>query len=223
MAVKFIAVKCPECGANLQIEEGREHMFCSYCGAKIMMTNDNEYIYRHIDEAEVKQAETERMVELKKLEMEEKERASRNDAKKVKIKISLVLVAIMLVTIALGYSINAEGLLAVGMICGLIVAWMWLIDIAKANQERDEKDDGRVRVPNGIIDCEKKNYNVVKTMLEGAGFTNIKCIPLHDLTAGLLKKPDTVESVTINGDSILIPGVKYQPAAPVVISYHSYK
>lgn len=223
MAVKFVAVKCPECGANLQIEEGREQMFCSYCGAKIMMTNDNEYVYRHIDEAEVKQAETERMVELKKLEMEEKERVARNDSKKLKIKISLGLIAIMLVTIALGYSIDAEGLLAVGMICGLIVAWMWLIDIAKAAQERDEKDDGRVRVPNGITDCEKKNYTVVKNMLESAGFTNIKCVPLHDLTAGLLKKPDTVDSVTIKGDSILIPGVKYQPDAPVVISYHSYK
>ena len=37
MAVKFTSVKCPECGANLPIEEGREKMFCSYCGTQIIM------------------------------------------------------------------------------------------------------------------------------------------------------------------------------------------
>ena len=40
MAVKFTSVKCPECGANLPIEEGRERIFCSYCGTQIIMTNE---------------------------------------------------------------------------------------------------------------------------------------------------------------------------------------
>ena len=56
MAVKFTSVKCPDCGAVLPIEEGRNQVFCSYCGSKIIMTNENEYVYRHIDEAEIKQA-----------------------------------------------------------------------------------------------------------------------------------------------------------------------
>lgn len=47
MAVKFISVKCPDCGAVLPIEEGRNQVFCSYCGSQIVMTNENEYIYRH--------------------------------------------------------------------------------------------------------------------------------------------------------------------------------
>jgi len=34
MSVELISVKCPECGASLDIEEGRRQMFCSYCGAK---------------------------------------------------------------------------------------------------------------------------------------------------------------------------------------------
>ena len=53
MAIKFTSVKCPECGATLPIEEGREQIFCSYCGSKIIMTNENEYIYRKVDEAEI--------------------------------------------------------------------------------------------------------------------------------------------------------------------------
>ena len=37
-----------------------------------MVQNNNEYIYRHIDEAGIKKAETDRMVRMKQMEMEEK-------------------------------------------------------------------------------------------------------------------------------------------------------
>ena len=42
MAVKFTSVKCPDCGAVLPIEEGRNQVFCSYCGSKIIMTNEED-------------------------------------------------------------------------------------------------------------------------------------------------------------------------------------
>lgn len=71
MAIQFLSIRCPECGANLSIEEGRQQFFCTYCGAKVMMTNDSEKIIRQIDEARIKEAETERMVKMKKLEMSE--------------------------------------------------------------------------------------------------------------------------------------------------------
>lgn len=73
MAVKFNAVKCPECGANLPIEEGRERIFCSYCGTQILMTNENEQTIRHVDEASIRKTEAEEMLRLKELELEEKE------------------------------------------------------------------------------------------------------------------------------------------------------
>lgn len=73
MAVKFTSVECPSCGAHLSVEEGREKVFCEYCGTQIIMTNENEHTYRRVDEAEIKRAETERMVRMKELEMEEKE------------------------------------------------------------------------------------------------------------------------------------------------------
>ena len=74
MAVKFISVKCPECGASLNIEGNRRQAFCTYCGVKIIIDNENEHIYRNIDEARVKQAETDRMIRLKEMELEEKRR-----------------------------------------------------------------------------------------------------------------------------------------------------
>ncbi|MCD8148995.1 MAG: zinc ribbon domain-containing protein [Clostridiales bacterium] len=78
MAIKFVSVKCPECGAALDVEEGRKQIFCSYCGAKVMIVNDNEYVYRHIDEAGIKQAETDRIIQMKKMEIAEKTELLKN-------------------------------------------------------------------------------------------------------------------------------------------------
>lgn len=101
MAIKFIAIKCPECGAELSVEEGREQAFCTYCGAKVMMTNENEHIYRHIDEAQIKraeadikQAETEGMIRLRELEMEERKRKAAGRMTGLKILVTILLVAI---------------------------------------------------------------------------------------------------------------------------------
>ena len=68
MSIKLISVKCPECGASLSIEEDRKQAFCSYCGAKILIHNENEYIFHYVDEASVKKAENER----KTIEINEK-------------------------------------------------------------------------------------------------------------------------------------------------------
>lgn len=32
----IIAVRCPQCGADVQLDESREFGFCTYCGTKIM-------------------------------------------------------------------------------------------------------------------------------------------------------------------------------------------
>ena len=46
-----------------------------------VINNDNEYVYRHIDEAGIKQAETDRMVRMKQMEMAEKNRESAEKTK----------------------------------------------------------------------------------------------------------------------------------------------
>ena len=68
MSISIKSVNCPQCGASVNYEEGREKLFCSYCGAQIIITNENEHIYRHIDEAEIKRAETERIETLADIE-----------------------------------------------------------------------------------------------------------------------------------------------------------
>lgn len=77
MAITLNSIKCPECGAMLPIEEGRTQVFCTYCSAKVIITNENEHIYRHIDEAGIKQAETNRMVRMRELDLAEKNNSNK--------------------------------------------------------------------------------------------------------------------------------------------------
>ncbi len=34
--MSFIAVKCPQCGADIQFDDSREFGFCNYCGSKVV-------------------------------------------------------------------------------------------------------------------------------------------------------------------------------------------
>ena len=217
MAITINSVKCPECGASLPLEEGRTQVFCSYCGMKVLVTNENEYIYRHIDEAGIKQAETDRIVELKRLEMTEKKRAAKEKTTKLKIIISLALVAIGILLMVIGE--NGDSMLSlIGFFPLIGAAYVWMF---RQKEDDDDDYDGKVKVPSGISEYDKKSYIAIEAMFKGAGFTNIQCIPLNDLTFGLIKKPNMVESITISGNEISSGGKKFAPDATVVISYHS--
>ena len=62
--ISFIAVRCPGCGADLSVEEGMSTDLCTYCGAKVLISSENEHIYKHIDEVEIKTAEPCQAVQL---------------------------------------------------------------------------------------------------------------------------------------------------------------
>ena len=61
--MKTIAVKCPNCGADLSLEEGRTNYFCQYCGAPIHLDDESTKIritQHYVDEAEVRRVELEK-------------------------------------------------------------------------------------------------------------------------------------------------------------------
>lgn len=219
MAITINSVRCPECGADLPIEEGRSQLFCSYCGTKVIVTNENEYIYRHIDEAEIRKAETDQMIELKKLELIEKKRESAKRIKLLKIIISIGLGIFMLFSFGIGFSPGGNSSLALtGELAGIVIMFIWTI------HKEDDTDyllDGKIKVPLSINDFQLKNYTAIEAMLRSTGFTNIRCIPLGDLSFGLLQKPNTVASITIDGINVTRGGDRFLPHSEVLISYHS--
>lgn len=42
--LKLYAVKCPECGATLEIDDGMKFCFCKYCGNKIVIDDEQQVI-----------------------------------------------------------------------------------------------------------------------------------------------------------------------------------
>lgn len=40
----FVALKCPQCGADIEFDEGREFGFCQYCGTKIVPERQDIHI-----------------------------------------------------------------------------------------------------------------------------------------------------------------------------------
>ena len=74
LMIKMVSLKCPECNANLELEEGRKQCFCQYCGTKIML-DDGSCTYTHVYIDKTREKELE--LEAKKLGMElEKEKAN---------------------------------------------------------------------------------------------------------------------------------------------------
>lgn len=102
-------MKCPECKANLSVEEGRKYCFCQYCGTKIMLEDDrvNKTYYTYRNEARLRQAEIDREIALKKLEIEkikvEQEEKRKNKNRKLKIVVSIILAIVASVSGLLGY------------------------------------------------------------------------------------------------------------------------
>ena len=86
------ACTCPNCNANLTIDDtNRDYAFCQYCGTKIML-DDYRSTYRYVDEAKIHESDVEKLVRLKELEMEEKERERKSRILKINIICSLLFV-----------------------------------------------------------------------------------------------------------------------------------
>lgn len=231
MALSFYSVKCPECGASLSIEEGRQELFCSYCGTKVIVSNENEYTYRHIDEAEIKQAEaeikqaeTDRMIRLRELEMEESQNQHSNHIRKILTYMwigAIIVIAIICISVWLrGDGLDAFFILfyvGAPVVCG----GAYLVFKVLPDKDTDKKliKRGGIVFPN-LEPFSDKNYESVQNALLHAGFKNIVCINLHDIRIGLLQKPGKIDSISVNGKEILSGGRVYMPDDQITITYH---
>ncbi len=228
MAYQLISVKCPGCGQTLSIEDSRTQAFCSYCGAKVLISNEKEFVFRQVDEAGIKKAETERLVRLKEMELQEQREKQSWNLRRMLTGIWLIVSAVLLTVIIVkmaGSSDGAEsgfhlffflGIPVIGGGAYLIFHWL----PQKENERMLEKRGG-IRFPDGLEPFTDRKYFAMEESLRSAGFTNIKCVNLHDLNLlTLLVNGDKIEKVMINGRPITSGGKICMPDTPVVITYH---
>lgn len=219
MAIKFVSIKCPECGAALDVEEGRKQIFCSYCGTKVMIENDNEYIYRHIDEASIKQTEAEAMLRLKELEIEEKENERSRKGRKVAYIVAAVFVIIGLIAMPFGGFVGIYAILA----GALIAEFTFIGNSTKKKKTRHVISANDVQITEKMEAHSEKNYNSIVALYRAAGFTNVTAVPLCDLNIFTSKKNGQVDEVTINGESDFEEGDIFSKTANVTVTYHSLR
>ena len=228
MGYKLISVKCPDCGRTLPVEEDRTQAFCSYCGAKILISNENEYVIRQVDEAGVRKAETERLIRLKELELQEKRETHTHRLRRVLTAVWLTVSAILLVIIIAKIAGSRDGLTS-GILMLFCIgapvigggAWLIFKLLPEKENERMIENRGGIRFPKGLTPFTDKKYFAVEATLRSAGFTSISCVNLHDLNMfSALISGDKVSQVSVNGKQITDGGKIYMPDANIVITYH---
>lgn len=213
--VSAVSIKCPDCNASLELVQGRNTVFCQYCGAKIILFNENEHVYKHIDEAGIKYAETERIIKLKELELLEKKEAQ----KKRYIIIWLSIIGVLgLLAIIMGLSGKEMG----AAILGMVAVYIGLFGAAEFSSNGNDKEKDKIVLPMSISRYKDMDYHIVEAELRRAGFYNIRCIELCDLKTGFFNSQDQVALLSVDGNQSVVAGQKYLPEVPIVITYHSF-
>ena len=220
MAVNLINVECPQCGAGLNIESNRQFAFCSYCGAKVIINNENEHIYRTIDEAGIKQAETERIIRLKEIEIEEKEKSR---SRLFHYLIYGLAAALILFGAIVCIFDESKGILPLmfGLCIGMYT--FMFTDMGKDKKKKVSRyvAPGQVMITESMRHNSEKNVNEIYAKFNSAGFINVRVVPLNDLNVFTMGKNGQVESVSINGNNRFEEGETYPNNAAVLITYHT--
>ena len=83
--VDLVSLVCPACGSSFHIQEGQKSCFCSYCGTQILVDDGSKtytYVHKTVDEARIREADLTELLELKRMEAEEKKRQDKKKTAK---------------------------------------------------------------------------------------------------------------------------------------------
>ena len=236
MAISIKTISCPQCGANVKCEDGREKLFCSYCGALIVVTNENEHIYRHIDEADVKRAENERIEMLANMRANEEKNKASSYSKKVRLIVILTLLALGIILMIIG-AIDNPMLAMVGMLVLEAAGFVGLSMIPKRNNrgttqnvnnqttnKQTSNTQNSIRITSAMANYYSCNYESIATIMKSSGFTNVTCVPLKDMggRTSIASRNGQVSTLSINGEEDIREDDYYPADAVIIIAYHSF-
>ena len=224
-------LKCPSCGAQLDCEEGMEHIFCKYCGTKILINDENSYTFKNVDYAEIEKAKNESkrisiQEDIIKREYEKEEKETKRYNKNSLIFAGMLAVFILILMVSLSH--DSESMVGLVM---LLVIEIFVIFLVIRSSDQKKKENQRykqrmrasgvniVELSPAVCDYENKDYEVMRRQFEALGFKNVKVVPLGDLNAFTAFKNGKVEEIRINNE--YMKDTIYHEDDPVVIKYHS--
>lgn len=218
--INLFSMKCPDCGAELSVERDREFLFCQYCGAKILVNDENTFTVRHVDEAELKKAETEHMVQMNEIKSE----------RKLQGRDRLLFYVWIIATAALGIPgiiamlADDEGLagmflLILALNVGL-AGGTYFFNERKKDKRRTVSGAG-IKISHNIAEYHNKHYEAIISLLKRAGFSDIKTVALKDLNFLTSIKNGRVKSIIIDGYDKIEAGDIFSKDAAITVIYHS--
>jgi len=188
--MKAVTLTCQNCGASLTVND--KVAFCSYCGAKLIIDEDNtttinyNYTYTKRDEARIRENERKEIVRLKELEYKERE-----DKRSNKV-------------------------LLIWFLCWVLFAG----GIFLVNRINKWTSEAQGKICAGYYDDYiGENYEAVIEQFEEMGFTDIVAIDLDDSGLAFWNDGD-VKSISINGNDSFDTYNYFYPDATVIIKYH---
>lgn len=131
---------CPNCGANLNFDDNqKEYAFCQYCGTKIMLDDYRTVnVQRVIDEARLQEDATKRMVQMKELELREKEQQLEAQERERSQRITYIVYGIALAISAISallYLLGADALYG-GIHLGI---WVAIVNFFRSRKRTKKK------------------------------------------------------------------------------------
>lgn len=222
----IIALRCPSCGAEISIEKGHETLFCQYCGTKILINDENETTTRHINEAEMIRANTERQIALQQLSL------TKVEDKQKKIKFILFMIwgisSLLCAVIGLCIGLN-NGFKTIPFIIGIFGALSTIFCLLASFDSRAAKSNTvvspafiyKITITNAMERWREQPCAVMSTIFRAQGFRNVQTVPMRDLRDASDRRNEIVDSITINGSEEWEEGDTFSPNATIIISYHS--
>lgn len=99
----LISLQCPKCGSTFVVSKDNDSAFCSHCGYKVLIENDNIHILHFIDDAELVKAKTDQILTLRQIQLLDQERIDSKRRNRHKTIIALTMMIIGIVTICVGF------------------------------------------------------------------------------------------------------------------------
>ena len=114
-------------------------------------------------------------------------------------------------------------LLSLSFFIFALVMLFWLISDFEKIEALNKIIARGKQVPAELTGFNKVLYEDAQALLIKAGFINIKCVPLKDLSGRKLKKQNFVSYIEVGNTSHFSSEDKFDADAPVVVFYHSPK
>lgn len=106
--MEFLKLECPNCHAQLSIENGLDTFFCQYCGSKIIISGQNPEIFKakadvHISDAK-NQLERERWEHEFRVQQYRDERKDKSEREGLTILLAIFIASLIFIIIMIAIS-----------------------------------------------------------------------------------------------------------------------